>query len=397
MITYLIEPRDPLIVRDGKPIGGDAAIETLPFPFPSTIAGAVRTRMASPNGAFLFPNQNKALDELIKIPVAGPVLTEVDASTEMTIRFYFPSPRDAVVFPHERDVTKVEVQRLVPRTEAMHGLMDSLQGKGLCPIGTVTGVERTEKPFAKAPAFWNQDLFLEWLASGTLNGAPLAPSDLGLDRLPTETRMHVVMQPGERVSKDGGLFQTKALRFVHGTFGKPRHFALSIRTEPKEVDGHALAMRDELAPLGGERRLARWQASTVEWPVLPLEIDASVKKNRTARLVLLTPAMFAHGALPDWNGKPWRNRSGPTVTVEGACVGRPEVVSGWNMRKGARGEKPTRRLAPAGSVYFVRLAGTDEDIDAWLMDTWMQCVSDDPQDCLDGFGLAVVGVWEDGR
>ena len=38
-----------------------------------------------------------------------------------------------------------------------------------------------------------------------------------------------------------------------------------------------------------------------------------------------------------------------------------------------------------------------EAMDAWLGRIWLQCVSDAEQDRLDGYGLAMVGVWEDGK
>lgn len=399
MKTFLIEPRDPLIVRDGRPIGGDAAIETLPFPFPSTTAGAVRTRMASPNGEFLFPNQDVQLKELLTIPVAGPILAELGAHSEQPKQFLFPAPRDALVFPKEGDdkgnATKIEVQRLRPGDLEPKCHMDSLGDKKLRPICAEGKTERTDKPFAKAPMFWNEVPFLDWLKTGGGGLGPFAPPCLGMASLPTETRVHVVIQPGERVSEDGGLFQTKGLRFAQGKFGQTRPFALSVRMQPTTVDGHALDLRDELAPLGGERRLARWRASASGWPEIPPEVIMSIRTRKTARVVLLTPAMFSRGALPDWENR-WPLGGEVTVTVEGACVGRPVIVSGWDMRYGKGGEKPTRRLAPAGSVYFVRLSGSDDAVEKWVRATWLQCVSDVPQDCLDGFGLAMVGVWEEG-
>ena len=43
--TWIIEPRDSLIVRDGKPFGANIThAVSLDFPFPSTTAGGVRTR-----------------------------------------------------------------------------------------------------------------------------------------------------------------------------------------------------------------------------------------------------------------------------------------------------------------------------------------------------------------
>ena len=33
-------------------------------------------------------------------------------------------------------------------------------------------------------------------------------------------------------------------------------------------------------------------------------------------------------------------------------------------------------------------------ISKWVQTTWMSCVSDEEQDRLDGFGLAVIGTWD---
>jgi CRISPR-associated protein Cmr3 len=74
-------------------------------------------------------------------------------------------------------------------------------------------------------------------------------------------------------------------------------------------------------------------------------------------------------------------------------VPRPEVVSGWDLVKGK--PKKSRRLAPAGSIYFVELNGTPEDRRRWCDETWLACVSDAEQDRRDGFGLAALGTWED--
>lgn len=400
MKTLLIGPRDPLIVRDGKPIGGDASIETLPFPFPSTTAGAVRTRMASRNGEFLFAGNDAACEALRKVPVHGPILAEIDAEHEdRPVQYLFPAPRDATVFPKERDknnrVTHVEVRALVPGKLGAEAQMDSLAQAGLRPI--VSAKENTDKPFEKAPVFWTQREFLHWLETGRVSREVPALDELGVEGLPTETRVHVVIQPGERVAIDGGLFQTKGLRFAQGRFGKTRHFALSLRTEPGTVAGQQVDVRDELAPMGGERRLARWRTSKQDWPTLPEEIRQSVLTQKKARIVLLTPAMFCDGALPDMGQTLWA-LGDKRANIAGACVGRPVVVSGWDMTLGARGEKPTRRLAPAGSVYFVDLGeASPEAIDGWLERVWLQCVSDADQDRRDGFGLAMVGVWEEKR
>jgi CRISPR-associated protein Cmr3 len=76
--------------------------------------------------------------------------------------------------------------------------------------------------------------------------------------------------------------------------------------------------------------------------------------------------------------------------LQAAITPRPEVVSGWDMAQ--KRPKPTRRLVPAGGVYFVRLDGDEASINRWLDATWWQCVSDDEQARRDGFGLCVIGT-----
>ncbi|WP_322512544.1 type III-B CRISPR module-associated Cmr3 family protein, partial [Chloroflexus sp.] len=109
--------------------------------------------------------------------------------------------------------------------------------------------------------------------------------------------------------------------------------------------------------------------------------------NRCARVILLSPAAFADGYRPPiaWS------RGNATAKLQAAVVPRAQVISGWDLAENK--PKPTRRLAPAGSVYFVSWE-KGEDAVSWLHATWMRNVSDEAQDCRDGFGLAVVGVWK---
>ena len=52
MSVWLVEPLDPLIARDGRPSSVGGHFFTVSFPYPSMLAGAVRTRMGCENGAF---------------------------------------------------------------------------------------------------------------------------------------------------------------------------------------------------------------------------------------------------------------------------------------------------------------------------------------------------------
>ena len=91
MTLWLVEPHDPLIAREGRPFGPDAGASatTLPFPFPSTLAGGVRSRSAiDENGIFQYERDDQMspealrvrqehLEELKEIRIRGPLLVQL--------------------------------------------------------------------------------------------------------------------------------------------------------------------------------------------------------------------------------------------------------------------------------------------------------------------------------
>jgi CRISPR-associated protein Cmr3 len=135
--------------------------------------------------------------------------------------------------------------------------------------------------------------------------------------------------------------------------------------------------------LGGERRVSFVEEASVGLPTFPGE--EAYKGARRLRVVLLTPAIFEEG---------WRPKDGKLCGAEivAAAVKRPEVISGWDMTAngGKGGPKKSRRVVPAGSVYWVEVP-EGEDAGAWAEKRWMTCISDAEQDRLDGFGLCAVG------
>jgi len=154
-----------------------------------------------------------------------------------------------------------------------------------------------------------------------------------------------------------------------------------------------------LAPLGGERRLMSWRLSTVALAACSDSLAETIAQKGYCRLILLTPAVFSNPYRPAWLLEP---RDGVTPSLQAALVPRSQVVSGWDMaaqRTDKEGKmiygapKPTRRLAPAGSVFFLRLDGDAEAIQKWVRNYWMCEVSDAALDRHDGFGLAALGTW----
>lgn len=376
MSLWTLSPRDPLIVRDGRPNHGRSESTTLPFPYPGTMAGIVRTRLGSDERGIFDPGQD--LEALRRVALRGPLLVRLDDGA-----LYVPRPRDAIAFGVDGGGNVL--RRLAPLADsAGHLCDDALDG---APVGLASRDAQAPGKPAPSAAWWPWMLLARWLAEpGTMaNGDADALLRDGLRALPTETRSHVKL--GETwTAEEGMLFQARGLRFV--TQDK-QPLALAFDVATSTLGGRAL--REGIGPCGGERRLAHWEeAPKLTLPALPDGVRKallSAAPSVRVRVVLLTPAIFTAGSKPGWLLAP---RANLTPTFVAACVPRPETISGWDFAK--RRPKASRRVVSAGSVYWLDLAGKPADRAAWAEEVMMSNISDDPQDRRDGFGLAAVGV-----
>jgi len=374
MPTWIIEPRDPLIVRDGRPFNADPGVRaaSVPFPFPSTTTGGVRQRAGlDQEGRF----DKRRIAEVKALAVRGPLLVEIDADD--TLHWYAPAPADALLLggAHEGRVKIHCLAPLVPTAGSATSLPPDL-----LPVGLV---QRTKgKPSSDAPQFWYWKQFEAWLTAPA--DQICAPDELGLKGLPRDTRTHVSIADNARTASEGALFQTIGLVF---TDKERRRLGLGVVTATAfhHFEGG-------LAPLAGERRLVTWRQREEPLPACPPALRTAIVAHGACRVVLLTPAFFADGSRP---GPLLAPSHGVTPRLLAGCVPRAQVVSGWDLERGQ--PKPTRRLAPAGSVYFLTLEGTADARAAWVDAHWMACVSDEREEFSagrDGFGLLALGVWD---
>lgn len=383
MKTWIIEPRDPLIVRDGRPFGADVAgarARSLDFPFPSTTTGGVRTRYGLAKGGNFDATM---IAEVKNISVRGPLLVELDAKGHID-QWMLAAPTDALWFEYEaKDDKHAILQRLVP-LQLREGEMTNL-ADGLSPVGLTN--PDPQKPFGYAPRYWRWDRFSQWLQNpSTLTKAEKqAVTDFGHNGPLAEERTHVSIAPDTQTAAEGALFQTRGLEFTRTINEQRRRLALAVMTDADLPAG-------SLSPLGGERRLVTWRnnqdTQTDCFSDFLPKLRSAIQDTAACRVVLLTPAHFKAGYCPEWLLQP---RYDVTCELKAAAVHRAQVVSGWDFEK--KGPKPTRRLAPAGSVYFLKLTGTTEAIGNWVDAMWMNCISDEEQDRKDGFGLIALGAW----
>lgn len=392
--TLELRPRDPILVRDARPFSADpgARAVTLDWPPPATIAGALRTYV----GNALDVDWNHGGADVVRdFEVQGPFLLRRDE--EGGTRVFFPAPRDAV--PYLDDANRAALLRLRP---VARGALPAGAGSNLWPGLQPVRVEREVKPSSGA-AFWSEADMAAWLGNAHFTDVPLDTCD----RLPTDVRVHVAIEPETMTQVEGALFSTEALAFDPrgtATSDAPAEAMLCRLSSPQ-----AWSLAPAFLRIGGEGRQVELAPVTGDdlWPRPDPSLLQSLTGATRLRLLLATPALFARGWpappnapsppgwLPEWidvqslRGKPPR-WSGPEWTLVSAAVGRRLPVSGWDTR--TRRPKRTRYAVPAGSVYFFELPAplTAEQ----ARELWLFPVSDRAYDRRNGFGLALPGIWE---
>jgi len=382
-IYLSITPHDPIIARDARPFGFGLRMKSLDWPYPSVLAGSVRTMLGKTNSNDF---DDKTVAALKKVSVAGP-LPLCDG------HLYLPAPGDVLIEELHNGARRAHPLR---PAKLRKGEGCNLPNQKLLPTMVPASVESEFKP-ADSAAFWSMEKMTAWLASDAYESFDLPSTSKDdeqssdfLDLPAKEFRAHVGIKAESGSADDGRLFETIGLDFG-------ANMQIAVR-----VDTGAFAWKNSLHPIGGERRLAVWKAGRDPGWSCPPEIKNAFGEKHHLRMVLATPAVFSGGWLPGWidkdtlKGQPPGASRDITLRLVSASVGRWKPLSGWSLEKG--GPKPIRRLVPAGSVYFFEVTeGNPVDL---VEPLWLRPVSDTMggQDYgRDGFGLALWGVWNAGN
>lgn len=382
--VYSITPHDPLFIRDGRPFSADSSAQalSLPWPMPSTLAGAIRAHIGNLRG---FVWRDNGVDRAKAINVHGPLLMAGKNSTDL--KPYFHAPDDSFIYID--NTGKQCMMRLSP--------WDVKETCNL-PHTSLRPLKFTKKTKQeKAYHFWSMEDMTKWLI-GISSDIPKNR----LNKLPEESRIHVKIDSEKGTSDTGMLYSTVSICFpdipVYDTQEDQLISKILCRVQTIE---NLSGVDPAFFCFGGERRVSLLENSD-SWPKIPQELLNAVTKSERLKLQLVTPALFKNGWKPEWldanlEGCP-PGISGITLKLISAAIDRKIPISGWDydQRKGHGGTPKSARYAVhAGAVYFFEVKDgvlTPEIINS----LWLHPVSDlaaDGQDNRDGFGLVLPGIW----
>ena len=402
-VRLALVPRDGMFFKDGR---GWFTSESnhgrsLAWPFPTTVLGALRTAYGRAREQQTgTPIARADWPRVTADVILGPVLAlrrPFGAGFAAGHRMW-PVPADALYLEG-----RTEVERLDPRRPPLPPEVQTL-GRDDDPAREALWrptLDDAAKPLVP-PAFWPDADFAAWLAGHGIAVRPEA--ERRSHALPRRTLGHVGIDGRTGTARDGALFAEECLETLTGGASDRQEWALGLAAALPSVPAGLLSRP---FTLGGQGRLARPEPLDAALFEPPPEVLAAFRAGpRGIRVVVVSPAGQPAGWLPRGLGRvpvaggpePAEEYRGALPGVSGevvlraAFVPRAVHVSGWDMAaRGGRGApKATRRLVPAGAVYFFEKtsgAAFDESEGRAL---WLTALGDGADE---GLSRVVAGVW----
>lgn len=388
MQYYLIKPKDPLIIRSGRPFEEISDAQAARFPSPSTVAGALRNIYARSNG--------KSLDvELLKRAVTGPLAVKLSANGNKPTAddILVPKPADVQYFRDQKEKKEILV-RYIPMT--LEEGEDCDLPNGLLPIlAKKPKDDKAEKPKAGKPApgpnWWSIKDLEKWRKGENVSFEDIKKN--GWTPTEPDIRTHIAIDNQTRNAEAGKIFQTTGLTMWQTpqidtpSLGKPfPEYSIALLAG---IDGEI--SNKTMMNLGGERRLAEVENCDL-WPKMPKDFVKTIKEAKGFTLTFLTPALFNNGWLPSWLDDETLTGTPPcckslNVRLRAAALDRWIPQSGWDLVN--RQPRAAQKMIPAGATYWFEITSdsSDKDIDEDIRSLWMAHLCDDEQNNRNGFGL----------
>jgi CRISPR-associated protein Cmr3 len=395
-LRLALVPRDGLFFKDGRGwyTSHSGRGHALDWPWPSSIRGALCTavgrRQEAEKGSIHCKKEWRDLKVKVQPQRQLALRRELGKDWTRNHRMW-PVPRDAVFLENNEAETKqCKVTRLIPQEHLVAGILSNAPKADSALWFPVLETEDEEsiKPLTP-PRWWNETTFVRWLRGEDVT-ATIHQGKADGPHMEKQARIHVVIDSDKQTAEKKGLYTTEIVETLQREKEGSYEWAIGVEVETPEVTA------PRLATLGSDRRPA-FVEELEDTPLFesPGNLLEQIAGSKRLRLILVTPAKFEEGWLPDGFELKDNVYRGNLPEVEGevilrsALVGRPINISGWDMAE--RRPKGTDRMAPPGSVYFFEKANGQAFTADEVQALWLANLGDRVED---GFGLVVPGIWQ---
>ncbi|MGC8654858.1 MAG: type III-B CRISPR module-associated protein Cmr3 [Candidatus Kryptoniota bacterium] len=381
MKDIFIEPNDVLIFRDGRSFSaGDDHLACGIFPpSPTNFYGAFRSALLSQHNAS-FSGNSFQTDESIASLVGSPEELgtlciehfSLARRSDKGLELLFPIPNDLLV-TRGAETSNSTAARHSAKFMRLTANQFGSAFKANVPLdGMLLGwaLHNETDRLEYKPGFLDHNTFQRYL-HGELP-TNLVPAREVFEK---ENRTGIALQKGTKTAETGKLYAVEFVRMNRNV-----GFAVRLNTDAELADSGLLR-------LGGEAKSAYYAMAAI--PKLSAErIKAMISETQSFRLVLVTPAVFTKGWLPDCIDSDGSGQLGDCrVQLIGAAISRYQTVGGWDMMKNK--PKQSWRAVPAGSVYFFKLL--DGDVSSLFEFVFGKSICQDESWRKQGLGITYIG------
>jgi len=389
-MKLFIRPNDVLFFRDGRPFdaGSDNTARMIFPPSPTTFYGAIRSAIMS--------QQNVNFSELKLSGKLSDSLTEVaidNNNRTLTISDFGLARKrsDSIerVFPVPADIVKEKEKEnfYIVAPVLRDNYATNFPNESLLPLNAK---EQSNKILeACSEYFLNENGLTAYLLNRTLNKDHFIKKE----KVYTPDNRVGIKRNNKTFSSEEGFIYSLEFAYLNKKYGlSNEEFGFILEINSQLLSANTIDLKS--LRLGGESRSAFYEI-VEKWKEIP-----QPEINNRIKLILLTPAIFENGWIPDGlteinidNKKVLQGEiNGAKIKLISVAVERYSGIGGWDILKGR--SKPLKRAVPAGTVYFFETADEKgfniNEIDNKL---FMKSIMKDENLRKEGLGLTIIGVW----
>ncbi len=353
---YEIIPNDTLFFRDGRPftMGAETWANSIFPPYPSTVYGAIRSWLIFEKGNLKdfyegkFENELGTKQKKGNLKIKGPILT-IDQI------LYFPIPKDMLTKDNSELLSLTLTKKnnvFISDYELERILINKSNGnakeaEGFFNIYNLINYLKDEKKILEYVE--NKKIFTYEIKTGIKRN---------IKTFQTE---------------EGYLYRIPMIRMLKNT-------SLIVK-----IEGTENIPENGIIQLGGEGKTFKIRKIDKEFFKSFDNINFKFESN-LFKLVLITPAIFKKGWIPEWVDEKSLEgvKDGVKLKLISCAIGKHLLIGGWDIAN--KQPKKMRKAVSAGSVYYFEIIEGKDKIKSVFH---LKNISDINPD--EGFGLSLIG------